>query len=81
MGILEVVVYGFFTAFGWWGANHYVIEPYFPPPIERKEAPKNGTAKEKTWIDHYERIFDNVLRILWLILLIRWINSEHTIFK
>ena len=37
MGILEVVVYGFFTAFGWWGANHYVIEPYFPPPIERKK--------------------------------------------
>ena len=51
MGILEVVVYGFFTAFGWWGANHYVIEPYFPPSIERKEetkeVPKNGTAKEK----------------------------------
>ena len=51
MGILEVVVYGFFTAFGWWGANHYVIEPYFPPPLERKEEkkeePKNGTNKEK----------------------------------
>ena len=48
MGILEVVVYGFFTAFGWWGANHYVIEPYFPPPLERKEeVQKNGTAKEK----------------------------------
>jgi len=41
MGLLEVVVYGFFTAFGWWGANHYVIEPYFPPPIERKEEKKN----------------------------------------
>jgi hypothetical protein len=49
MGILEVVVYGFFTAFGWWGANHYVIEPYFPPPIERKEEPKkqNDGTKEK----------------------------------
>jgi hypothetical protein len=51
MGILEVVVYGFFTAFGWWGANHYVIEPYFPPPLERKEEKKeeskNGTDKEK----------------------------------
>jgi len=46
MGILEVIVYGFFTAFGWLVANHYVIEPYFPPPIERKEVP-NGTAKEK----------------------------------
>ena len=47
MGILEVVVYGFFTAFGWWGANHYVIEPYFPPPTERKEELKNERAKEK----------------------------------
>jgi hypothetical protein len=36
MAIIEVEVYGFFTAFGWWGANHYVIEPYLPPPIERK---------------------------------------------
>jgi hypothetical protein len=49
MGILEVVVYGFFTAFGWWGANHYVIEPYFPPPIERKENKEesNDRTKEK----------------------------------
>lgn len=46
MGILEVIVYGFFTAFGWWGANHYVIEPYFPPPIEQP-AVKNERAKEK----------------------------------
>jgi hypothetical protein len=49
MGILEVIVYGFFTAFGWWGANHYVIEPYFPPPTERKEETKkqNDGTKEK----------------------------------
>jgi hypothetical protein len=33
--------------------------------------------KKKTWIDHYERIFDNVLRILWLILLATWIVTEH----
>jgi hypothetical protein len=39
------------------------------------------TEKKKTWLDYYERIFDNVLRILWLILLLMWINSEHTIFK
>ena len=37
--------------------------------------------KKKTWLDHYERVVDNVLRILWLILLIMWINSEHTIFQ
>jgi hypothetical protein len=52
MGILEVVVYGFFTAFGWWGANHYVIEPYLPPPIERKvetkKQPDGTTEKDKT---------------------------------
>jgi len=30
-------VVGFFSAIGWYGANHYVIEPYFPPPIERKK--------------------------------------------
>ena len=35
--IVELVVAGFFTAIGWWGANHYVIEPYFPPTIEQKE--------------------------------------------
>ena len=45
MGILEVIVYGFFTAFGWWGATHYVIEPYFPPPIERKVEEKKDDKK------------------------------------
>jgi hypothetical protein len=35
--IAELIVAGFFTAIGWWGANHYVIEPYFPPSIEQKE--------------------------------------------
>jgi hypothetical protein len=35
--IVELLLAGFFTAFGWWGATHYVIEPYFPPPIERKD--------------------------------------------
>lgn len=34
--ILEILAYGFFSAFGWWAANHYVIEPHFPPPIEKK---------------------------------------------
>ena len=28
--ILEWMAIGFFSAIGWWGANHYVIEPYFP---------------------------------------------------
>jgi len=34
--VFEVVLWGFLSAFGWWGAQHYVIEPYFPPPIEKK---------------------------------------------
>lgn len=38
--ILEIVMWGFLSAFGWWGAQHYVIEPYFPPPIERKKEDK-----------------------------------------
>jgi hypothetical protein len=33
MFILEYLAVGFITAFGWWGANHYVIEPHFPEPI------------------------------------------------
>jgi hypothetical protein len=30
-------IVGFFSAIGWYGANHYVIEPYLPPPIEKIE--------------------------------------------
>ena len=40
MMVIELVVAGFFTAIGWWGANHYVIDPYFPPTIEQKEEHK-----------------------------------------
>lgn len=35
--IVEMLLYGFISAFGWWGANHYIIEPYFPPQMQ---APK-----------------------------------------
>jgi hypothetical protein len=34
--IIDLLLAGFFTAFGWWGANHYVIEPYFPRPLKRR---------------------------------------------
>lgn len=37
MIIAEILMWGFVSAFGWWGAQHYVIEPYFPPPVERKK--------------------------------------------
>ena len=44
--ILEVFLYGFITAFGWWSANHYFIEPYFPPPIEKVESKNKEKQKE-----------------------------------
>ena len=34
--VAEIFLYGFISAFGWWTANHYVIEPHFPEPIEKK---------------------------------------------
>ena len=45
--ILEILAYGFFSAFGWWTANHYVIEPYFPPAIERKDEKKDPPEPKK----------------------------------
>jgi hypothetical protein len=44
--IFEIFAYGFITAFGWWSANHYVIEPYFPPPIEKVELKNKLKQKE-----------------------------------
>ena len=35
--IAELLIAGFFTAIGWWGANHYVIEPYFPTELKQTE--------------------------------------------
>jgi hypothetical protein len=44
--IIEIFFYGFITAFGWWTANHYVIEPHFPPSVlEQKEDVKERKAK------------------------------------
>jgi len=40
MLIIELVFAGFCTAIGWWGADHYLIEPYFPPSIEQKDSRK-----------------------------------------
>ena len=31
MFVLKLLCVGFFSAIGWWGANHYVIEPYLEP--------------------------------------------------
>jgi hypothetical protein len=35
--IVEYIIIGFLSAIGWWGANHYVIEPYFPEPIVKEK--------------------------------------------
>ena len=43
MLVVEWVVIGFFSAMGWWSANHYVIEPYFPEPIVKEK--KIGTKE------------------------------------
>jgi hypothetical protein len=44
--IAEIFLYGFVTAFGWWTANHYVIEPHFPAPIEKKVEEKKPAPVE-----------------------------------
>ena len=40
--IAEMFLYGFVSAFGWWSANHYVIEPI----LESKPATMERPAKE-----------------------------------
>jgi hypothetical protein len=44
--VAELFLYGFISAFGWWTANHYVIEPHFPDPIEKKIAEKKPAPIE-----------------------------------
>jgi hypothetical protein len=31
MIVLELLIGGFFSALGWWGANHYVVDVYLEP--------------------------------------------------
>ena len=33
--------------------------------------------RKKTLLDYYESLIDNILRLLWLILLVTWIVIEH----
>jgi hypothetical protein len=42
MLILEWTIVGFFSAIGWWGANHYVIEPHFPSVITTEKKDETG---------------------------------------
>ena len=49
--VIEWILFGFFSAIGWWGANYYVIAPYLPEPVtaEKKveEKPKQETGPAK----------------------------------
>jgi len=46
---VEMLTYGFVSAFGWWGANHFVIEPMFEKPasLERETQQQRCTAWEE----------------------------------
>lgn len=47
---VEMLMYGFVSAFGWWGANHYVIEPHLdgkPASMERAVEQQQCTAWEE----------------------------------
>lgn len=46
--ILEILAYGFFSAFGWWTANHFIIEPHFPPPMERTQEKTHDQESKKS---------------------------------
>ena len=46
----EMLIYGFVSAFGWWGANHYVIEPHLdgkPATMEKEVQQQKCTAWEE----------------------------------
>ena len=46
----EMLIYGFVSAFGWWGANHYVIEPHLegkPASLEKEQQQQKCTAWEE----------------------------------
>jgi hypothetical protein len=48
--ILELLVGGFFSAIGWWGANHYVVDKYLEPKpaIEKKVEEKKDEKTSDT---------------------------------
>ena len=46
----EMLIYGFVSAFGWWGANHYVIEPHLdakPAVIQQEKQEQKCTDWEE----------------------------------
>ena len=48
--IAELLVGGFFSALGWWSANHFVVEPYLDPnpvSLEKKQEKKDDKSERK----------------------------------
>ena len=45
--IAEMFLYGFVSAFGWWSANHYVIEPILESKPATMERPAKEVKKEE----------------------------------
>jgi len=46
--IIEYIIIGFLSAIGWWGANHYVIVPYFPETVvKEKKAEEKIPVEDK----------------------------------
>lgn len=46
----ELLIAGFFSAMGWWSANHFVIEPYWddkPAALEKEKEQQKCTAWEE----------------------------------
>jgi hypothetical protein len=46
MFIATYIVIGALSGLGWWTSNHYIIEPYFPEPIQ-KVSKKEEPTKDK----------------------------------
>ena len=38
---MSYIVIGFLSAFGWWGANKFVIEPHLDPYFNKTEMKEN----------------------------------------
>lgn len=48
--IAELLIGGFFSALGWWSANHFVVEPYLDPnpaTLEKKQEKKDDKPKRE----------------------------------
>ena len=48
--IAELLIGGFFSALGWWSANHYVVEPFLDPnpvTMEKKQEKKDDKPERK----------------------------------